>query len=138
MNVIVEGPNGGKVDRHLSAAVCSAVRSYVKQLGIDRLKLNLTIRAHHKRAFDGCEGLCEYVDKRTFIIDLCMYANWMPILAHEMVHVRQYARGQLSPSMNRWESLMDVDDLDYNDQPWEQEAFALQNKMVAVYEGREI
>lgn len=49
-------------------------------------------------------------------------------LAHEFVHVKQYALGELSPCHGSWKGER-VGELDYYDQPWEQEADLLESKI---------
>lgn len=50
-------------------------------------------------------------------------------LAHEMVHVKQYAKGEMKDifhpvKMVKWQGVKyDADELDYWDQPWEIEAY---------------
>ena len=45
-------------------------------------------------------------------------------LAHEMVHIKQYAKGELSPCHTKWKS-MHINELNmkYLDLPWEKQAF---------------
>jgi Zn-dependent peptidase ImmA (M78 family) len=49
-------------------------------------------------------------------------------LAHEMVHVRQMAKGKLKsvPKGNTWNGKLYTKKTEYLDQPWEQDAFAKQ------------
>lgn len=57
------------------------------------------------------------------------YRNMLLTLAHEMVHVKQYATGELrdslrGPTLHRWMNKpYDAKDVDYWDQPWEIEAY---------------
>lgn len=53
------------------------------------------------------------------------------ILAHEMVHARQFLRGQLEFISNHahWRG-EDVSDIDYEEQPHEKEAFSLEKVLV--------
>lgn len=58
-------------------------------------------------------------------------ANWRELgctLAHEMVHVKQFAKGQLrcDGGKNYWKGKRVTKRVKYLDQPWEQEAFARQ------------
>lgn len=44
-------------------------------------------------------------------------------LAHELVHVKQYARNELNEEMSYWRgNYVKSDDIPYEDQPWEIEA----------------
>lgn len=47
-------------------------------------------------------------------------------LAHEMVHLKQYAYGELNEEMTVWcGKKVDSDAIPYNSQPWEIEAFGI-------------
>ena len=138
MIVCFEGPKGGKLDYGLQAYALNAIQSFAKQLNIHRLKTNITVRFHHQLFVDHsktCVGLCEADDKRNFIIDVALYSNWLATLAHEMVHVKQFARGELNESLTRWKN-KDCSDTEYWDQPWEVEARDLQYDMVIKFENQ--
>jgi len=134
MIVDITGPRGGNVPNDLHAMALLAIDSFSKQLGISRLKTNIHVKFHHKLFVENSsEGLCESVDTRNFIVDVGLYGNWLSTLAHEMVHVKQFARGELSSSLQHWKG-RDHTDTEYWDQPWEKEARRLQNKMVLQFE----
>lgn len=136
MLVAFAGPRGGKLDTGLQAYALMAIKSYAKQLGINRLRTAIEVRFHHKLYVDNsqcCEGLCESLDRRTFILDVALYGNWLSTLAHEMVHVKQFARGELDPALTRWKT-KNHSRTEYWDQPWEKEARRLQAKLVANFE----
>jgi hypothetical protein len=134
MVVEMTGPRGGKLNIDLQSMTLVAMNSFARQLGISRLKTNIHIKFHHKLFVENTsQGLCESVDDRNFIIDVGLYGNWLSTLAHEMVHVKQFARGELSSSLQHWKG-RDHSDTDYWDQPWEKEARRLQNKMVLEFE----
>lgn len=135
MELHVTGPRDGKVDTGLEALVHVACKNFAKQLGISRLKTEIQVRMHHDLfVAEGCEGLCEPVSNRLFILDVALYGNWLSTLAHEMVHVRQFARGELNSSMSQWKSNKYCDNIEYWDQPWEKEARRLQGKLVEEFE----
>lgn len=134
VNVKCIGPKGGNVDLGLAAYATLATRFFAKELGFNRLKTNITLKLHHNLyVAKGCEGLCEAVDNRNFIIDVAMYGNWLSTLAHELVHVKQFARGELDFGLTRWKSKSNMGDVDYWDQPWEKEARKLQNKLLLKF-----
>lgn len=135
MMVIFGGPRGGQLDIGLKAYASLAIKHFAKELNISRLKTNIEVRFHHKLYVDNshCEGLCESVDQRNFIIDVALYGNWLSTLAHELVHVKQFCRGELNPTLSRWKT-KDYTNADYWDQPWEKEARRLQTKLVASFE----
>jgi len=49
-----------------------------------------------------------------------------------MVHVKQFARGELDSGLTRWKSRSHAN-TEYADQPWEKEARKLQYKLVAKF-----
>ena len=140
MIIEVTGPKGGRVDTHLEWRVHHAISSFAKTLKIDRFKLNILVRIHNKAIIDECvEGWCEIIDSRSFEIDVALYSNWMGVLAHEMVHVKQYVRKELDYRMNTWKSKpVDPDEIEYYDRPWEIEAFKLQKILLDKYEERRV
>lgn len=139
MIVSITGPRGGKVDEGLKHLIFSAVVSFSKQLDIHRLKTKIDIRVHTSRMVDGyAEGYCECLDPRTFVVDICLYSNWLAVLAHEFVHIKQYARGELSADGKKWMKTKIDDEQEYYDQPWEKEAFRLQYKLVQEFDKRPI
>lgn len=136
MIVSFAGPRGGKLDSGLEAYATLALQSFAKQLGIHRLKTEIHINFHHNLFVDSaktCEGLCESVSRRHFIIDVALYGNWLSTLAHEMVHVKQFARGELNESLTRWKN-KNHENTNYWNQPWEKEARRLQHKMVKTFD----
>lgn len=136
MKISVTGPQGGDLDIGLQAMTILAVKSFAKQLDISRLKTNIVVRLHSKIHVGeiGTEGLCESVDDRNFIVDVALFGNWLSTLAHEMVHVKQFARGEMDAGLSRWKSNNYAGKIDYWDQPWEKEARRLQHKMVATFD----
>tara|TARA_B100001939_G_scaffold226196_1_gene194687 strand:- start:223 stop:639 length:417 start_codon:yes stop_codon:yes gene_type:complete len=135
MKISVTGPNGGNVNVGLQAITSSAIRSFAKQLNISRLKTNILVKVHHKIDVGewGTQGLCEPIDNRTFIIEVALYTNWLQNLAHEMVHVKQFALGEMDMGLSRWKSNNYCENIEYWDQPWEKEARRLEKKLVAEF-----
>ena len=136
MDILVTGPRGADLDVGLTAYTMLAVKSFARQLGISRLKSVIHIRIHNALTVDRgrSEGLCESIDKRHFIIDVALFGNWLSTLAHEMVHVKQFAIGELDPALSRWKSNKYCAKIEYWDQPWEKEARRLQHKMLLKFE----
>ena len=50
-------------------------------------------------------------------------------LAHELVHAKQFIKGELHPSLNKWKRL-DFTNVPYSRTPWEKEAYLLEDKLV--------
>jgi hypothetical protein len=60
-----------------------------------------------------------------FIIDICRTTEeeMLKSLAHEMVHVLQYSRGELNEQMTMWRGKrVNAEKIPYSEQPWEIEA----------------
>lgn len=131
MNICIEGPRGGQLDNGLQAYATLAVKHFARQLGISRLKTNIIVRIHNRAFVDeiGTDGLCEPINERTFIIDVALFTNWLSTLAHEMVHVKQFARGELDFAFAYWKSTRISENMEYWIQPWEKEARRLQHKL---------
>jgi hypothetical protein len=134
MDILVRGARGGSVSSELVAYATLAVRSFSRQLRINRKKIIIDLRFHNRFSVDGAAGLCLAEDDRLFKVDVCLFNNWLCTLAHEMVHVKQFSLKQLDPSMTRWKSRKNVGHLSYDDQPWEKEAFRLQMQLVENFE----
>jgi len=135
MQMVVEGPRGGQLDNSLTAYTMLAVKSFAKQLKINRKKFTVVVKLHHKSVInDTVEGEVEPLSDRAFIIDVCLYGNWLSTLAHEMVHVKQFVNHELDATLTRWKSNRYCDNIDYWDQPWEKEARRLQNKLVQEFD----
>lgn len=53
-------------------------------------------------------------------------------LAHELVHAKQFIKGELHPSLQTW-CKEDHSKTPYRRQPWEKEAYKLEKKLVKLY-----
>jgi hypothetical protein len=134
-NVKVMGPRGAELDMHLHGYCLMAANFFAKKLKIDRFKTDVTIRMHHKfvTSAEGVEGQIMPLSERAFVIDVCLYGNWLGTLAHEMVHMKQYLRNDLDWGLTKWKGRSGYEDVDYWSQPWEKEARRLQNKMMVEF-----
>ena len=107
-------------------------RKYVESMAefciqklMPRMKtLDITIKLKTPK---GAMGYClETEDKRTFEIEIDLNQKLRPLLetvAHEIVHVKQFARREMHPSMDTWYGkTYSPDKVDYWDLPWEIEA----------------
>ena len=131
MNITVTGPRGGAMPFERSYFIKEATEFFAKSLGINRLKTKINVLVHEQLLIDGdTMGYCEAKSEREFDISLCSWGNWLSVLAHEMVHVRQFARGELDLQMDTWKSRKYCSNIDDWDQPWEKEARQLQNRLV--------
>lgn len=122
--------------------VTSAAKFFAAKLMTKRLADSLTINVVFDDEMDFA-GLCTWVDDwnrpKEFMITLNPTHNEPVLLslAHEMVHVKQYARGELrdlisKPGQVNWKGARKdhVNHGDgYRDQPWEEEAYDLEHKL---------
>ena len=53
-------------------------------------------------------------------------------LAHELVHAKQFIKGELHPNLNKWKSL-DFSNTAYSRQPWEKEAYLLEDNLLETH-----
>ena len=103
--------------------------SMIKQLGLTNTRKSLLIRLEKD-----CEGMgytvpVDILDSYVVIIKPSMSIKSIGVtLAHEMVHVRQMAKGilKIKNGVNYWCGKRYTKRTKYLDQPWEQDAFARQ------------
>ena len=67
----------------------------------------------------------------------CWHSFWLIVrtVLHELVHVKQFARGELDSKYKgmRWKTAHVTDDVDYMDLPWEKEAYKMEDKLAAKF-----
>jgi len=92
-------------------------------------------------------GYCHIIDHslarpREFMIELDAsmkydFGDILTWLAHEMVHLKQFVRGELwdyETGRVQWKS-REYGKVDYDDQPWEKEAYRLEEKLYEEFAG---
>ena len=112
------------------------VQSLIKALKLNRLrKPYIQIQFVNKlEALGFCEGNREYAE--ITIAKKCpvtgrkiTFLEMMQTLAHEMVHARQFLRGELTCDGGfAWKGRK-ADGYEYENQPWEIEAYRLEKKL---------
>lgn len=133
--------------KHDACEVFNAVVFYSEKLMSKRMLAGLDVRVVYVSKLETNENIvgdCGWEDDnlrpREFMIrlDAEMGKRKMLIsLAHEMVHVKQYAKGEMrdmmrSSSHTKWHrESVNTDDVDYWDLPWEIEAHG---REVGLYE----
>ena len=72
-------------------------------------------------------GYClQTQDHKTFEIEVntgMRLYDFISTICHEMVHVKQFYRKQLCVDSRKWKSKIISKNVDYENQPWEKEAF---------------
>jgi hypothetical protein len=103
--------------------------SMFEQLGLTNSRKSLFIKLEQD-----CEGMgytvpLDILDSYVVVIKPSMSIKDIGLtLAHEMVHVRQFAKGilKVKNGINYWKGKRFTKRTKYLDQPWEQDAFARQ------------
>jgi hypothetical protein len=119
----------------------SLMPSMIGQLGLTRSRRAVLVKITPDVP-DGMEGATMHIEvadcylvliKQPRRLSKSSLLNMATTLAHEMVHVRQLAKGQLkylSSQTKIWMGRRYTKKTSYLDQPWEQDAFARQEMIV--------
>jgi hypothetical protein len=103
--------------------------SMIEQLGLTNTRKSLVIRLEKDCEQMGYTVPVDILDSYVVVIKPTMSIKSIGItLAHEMVHVRQMAKGilKIKNGVNYWCGKRYTKRTKYLDQPWEQDAFAKQ------------
>lgn len=102
----------------------------------------LDIMVHHRGLLrDGGYGFCTVEDcdhrPRAFLIEIHNYLtveDYLQTILHEMWHVYQHVRGDLRDKgpLRLWKGV-DYSEVDYDDLPWEKEAFQMEAELFQMY-----
>lgn len=111
----------------------------LKELGLGRLRtrpITIWFQRDAEGAFGYCIGDKSEVDivigrKHPVTGETVSFMTMMQTLAHELVHAKQYLRGELvSESKWVWKG-RNADGFKYDNQPWEKEAHRLEKELFA-------
>jgi len=58
--------------------------------------------------------------------------DFVTTICHEMVHVKQYARKEMSDTGHMWKKMRVPEKTKYYDLPWEKEAYRMQDKLAQL------
>lgn len=131
----IEITGGRKKQRELvENAVITLCNKFLK-----RFKLEFEIELINCDAHGYCIWNETNVNPRSFLITLHKGMDdndLLKTLAHEMVHVKQYVKGELKERYKDGHKQLwmnkDYSDASYDDQPWEIEAHELENEWVKI------
>ena len=121
----------------LPAFLTGAAKFFVKELGLEKSKYNVVIVTNPSLKADGNNGICAKTGEREITIGLYSRLNTVKMLytlAHEMVHVKQIAKGQYKYETKRgyvqhyW--LGKRVKVEYIKRPWEIEAYGKESILV--------
>jgi len=142
MNITVRGAK----DRQLIKLFKLAANHIADNLLSKQLKKTISVRIEIKDNL-GAGGYCDFEEQwpyppRDFIIELDRTKKKIHMflaLAHEMVHLKQYAKGEVKDKLYKrkyvkvWMGQVYDDEISYWDQPWEIEAYGLENSLIAKF-----
>lgn len=106
---------------------------------VRNLVLDVTFR---KKLDDDADGYCEVAGYNTrrkareFEIEIQNNPSFrykLMTLAHECVHLKQYALGEIDENMNTWKGIRVPKSTDYWDSPWEIEAHGREKGLYARF-----
>jgi hypothetical protein len=108
------------------------VINMMKSLNIHRFTSRIVSITFKGELDNEAQGLCTG-DATSAIISIatkdCSFLRQMQALAHEMVHAKQFLRGELSAEgVWMWKG-RNADNYAYTNQPWEKEAFRLEREL---------
>lgn len=155
MQILVKGTKSKRLRANIQSAVNFYATRLMSKKVRDKLKIFVDVDSSKNHRTD-CYGECDPLGRNpiTGMKEFRIYAVHRPktipkeknnifrTIAHEMVHLKQYATGQLGPYLiatksisgkrltaTRWEGKLyktredDSDDNEYYDSPWEIEAY---------------
>jgi len=133
-----------RMNKKLACSFIDAANFYAEKLGLSDISDKISVDIFYRKFDDRGECSCSVYTNapRTFNIILDSETKWvdpLQTLAHEMVHVKQYARGELQCTTKTskwkgklWRKKSDQMD-DYYDSPWEIEAFGREEGLYLRY-----
>jgi hypothetical protein len=135
----------GARDRKLTKTLKLAATFFAKKLLHSQLSRHITLRITIRDSLDA-GAYCDFVPTsnppRIFLIEILRTKRKIDMftaLAHEMVHLKQYATGEMKDKKCKtkyvriWRGEIYEDDVSYWDHPWEFEAYGLQDSLVAKF-----
>jgi hypothetical protein len=127
-------------NKSLKKQIHEAVNYYSKQLFHPNLSRNLHISIiftdlSKKTIYAECYPTVEQRKPRNFIIKLNKsYKQPLMSLAHEMIHVKQYAKDELCVFHKRWKNTTVSESTPYIELPWEKEAYRKDYVLYSMYQ----
>ena len=116
------------VDIHGQIAEKKRIQKYVRNVlhyFMPRLRRNVFIDITFKKDLGGDFGYC-MGSKDHVEIEIGKYNQKldqiMLTLAHELIHAKQFIKGELSPTLRNWKT-HNYTSIPYSRQPWELEAY---------------
>jgi len=136
-------------DKRLENLSRNALKYFTKELITNtRIRNNCSVTLDYTKdvreegLYDGDCGIvsCNTRKKpRKFFIRVYPYArvndlHYLGVIAHETVHMKQFAYDELDDDLTRWKSRkVNIERVRYEDCPWEIEANRLQDELVVAF-----
>ena len=139
MKVLVTSCRNPKLEQEL----VSATKFYAKELLTKKMCKNIFLEIVIKNNIEDLGNCCityynDWYKAREFEIQLRKkksLKNILLTLAHEMVHVKQFAKGELNSDHTKWKGEnIDVNNINYFDLPWEVEASSYEYMLYTLYQ----
>jgi len=139
MKVIVTGSK----DPHFEQELIAATKYYGRELLSKQLYKNIHVEIILVSTLPDLGNCCityynDWYKAREFEIQLRRKKStksMLQTLAHEMVHLKQFAKGQLNDDHTKWKGQsIDADNISYHDLPWEIEASTMEYILYALYQ----
>lgn len=129
-------------DKDFRPYVERATHFYGQNLISKRLLDNINLKVKFNPNLDvyGFASVEDYNNSgkpREFLIELHSWIGAKEILktlAHEMVHVKQFAYMETNEALTRWKgAIIDSDNIDYYSHPWEIEAYGMDSGLFTKF-----
>lgn len=129
-------------DKNFKPYVERAIHFYGQNLISKRLldNINLKVKFNPNLEVYGFASIEEHNASgkaRDFLIEIHSWIGAKEILkalAHEMVHIKQFAYNETNDSLTRWKGMrINSDDIDYFDHPWEIEAYGMDTGLFSKF-----
>ena len=125
---LIQVNGGNKFQKEIAHKV---VGFMIKEL-LPRVR-TLEITVNIKKIKGDAVGYCMMEDtNREFEIECSKeltLKDFVTTLCHEMIHVKQYYRKEMTDTSMRWKKKVVPETTKYFDLPWEKEAYRLQDKL---------
>ena len=138
MKVIVTGCSNPKLEQE----IIYATKFFTKELLSRQLYKHISLEIVMMNKIEDLGTCCityynDWYKAREFEIQLRKKKSLKSLLmtlAHEIVHVKQFAKGELNSDNTKWKGeVIDVDNISYFDLPWEVEASSYEYILYGLY-----
>jgi len=129
-------------DKDFTPFIHRAAKFFSDQLLTKQMQENTSIVIKFNKklnvyGFASVEGYNSKNVPREFLIEIhpgIGSANIFKTLAHEMVHVKQFAYGHTNETLSKWHDMrIDSEQVDYWDHPWEIEAHGMESGLLTKF-----